>query len=103
MLGPRLRLLLWVPRYKFDKNSFYQFLAVPQSFFFELTKCINCLFPSQGAVQIIFRGKENQAEAEAEYVDKFANPFPAAVRGKPVKLSKLISLWVNALNRPLSD
>lgn len=38
------------------------------------------LFP-QGAVQIIFRGKENQAEAEAEYVEKFANPFPAAVRG----------------------
>lgn len=40
------------------------------------------LFFSQGAVQIIFRGKENQAEAEAEYVEKFANPFPAAVRGK---------------------
>uniref|UniRef100_A0AAQ6A2V9 Propionyl-CoA carboxylase beta chain, mitochondrial n=1 Tax=Amphiprion ocellaris TaxID=80972 RepID=A0AAQ6A2V9_AMPOC len=36
---------------------------------------------AKGAVQIIFRGKENQAEAEAEYVDKFANPFPAAVRG----------------------
>lgn len=32
-------------------------------------------------MQIIFRGKENQAEAEAEYVEKFANPFPAAVRG----------------------
>ncbi|CAM9222792.1 unnamed protein product [Lampetra planeri] len=31
--------------------------------------------------KIIFRGKENQAEAEAEYVEKFANPFPAAVRG----------------------
>uniref|UniRef100_A0A9J8A8B7 Propionyl-CoA carboxylase beta chain, mitochondrial n=1 Tax=Cyprinus carpio carpio TaxID=630221 RepID=A0A9J8A8B7_CYPCA len=36
---------------------------------------------AKGAVQIIFRGKENQAEAEAEYVEKFANPFPAAVRG----------------------
>ncbi|XP_043999148.1 propionyl-CoA carboxylase beta chain, mitochondrial [Gambusia affinis] len=36
---------------------------------------------AKGAVQIIFRGKENQAKAEAEYVDKFANPFPAAVRG----------------------
>ncbi|PIO31102.1 hypothetical protein AB205_0209210 [Aquarana catesbeiana] len=35
----------------------------------------------KGAVQIIFRGKQNQAEAEAEYVEKFANPFPAAVRG----------------------
>ncbi|XP_006637759.1 propionyl-CoA carboxylase beta chain, mitochondrial [Lepisosteus oculatus] len=36
---------------------------------------------AKGAVQIIFRGKENQEEAEAEYVEKFANPFPAAVRG----------------------
>uniref|UniRef100_A0A3Q2ZKR0 Propionyl-CoA carboxylase beta chain, mitochondrial n=1 Tax=Kryptolebias marmoratus TaxID=37003 RepID=A0A3Q2ZKR0_KRYMA len=36
---------------------------------------------AKGAVQIIFRGKENQAKAEAEYVEKFANPFPAAVRG----------------------
>lgn len=39
-------------------------------------------FIFKGAVQIIFRGKENQAEAEAEYVEKFANPFPAAVRGE---------------------
>uniref|UniRef100_A0AAY4AD02 Propionyl-CoA carboxylase beta chain, mitochondrial n=1 Tax=Denticeps clupeoides TaxID=299321 RepID=A0AAY4AD02_9TELE len=36
---------------------------------------------AKGAVQIIFRGKNNQADAEAEYVEKFANPFPAAVRG----------------------
>nr|WDE40207.1 propionyl-CoA carboxylase beta chain [Tegillarca granosa] len=35
---------------------------------------------AKGAVSIIFRGK-NQAENEAEYVEKFANPFPAAVRG----------------------
>ena len=35
----------------------------------------------QGAVSIIFRGDENQADQEAEYIDKFANPFPAAVRG----------------------
>uniref|UniRef100_A0A8C3TZA3 Propionyl-CoA carboxylase beta chain, mitochondrial n=1 Tax=Catharus ustulatus TaxID=91951 RepID=A0A8C3TZA3_CATUS len=34
---------------------------------------------AKGAVQIIFRGKE--ANAEEEYVDKFANPFPAAMRG----------------------
>uniref|UniRef100_A0A674HJN8 Propionyl-CoA carboxylase beta chain, mitochondrial n=1 Tax=Taeniopygia guttata TaxID=59729 RepID=A0A674HJN8_TAEGU len=34
---------------------------------------------AKGAVQIIFRGKE--ANAEEEYVEKFANPFPAAVRG----------------------
>ncbi|XP_061896789.1 propionyl-CoA carboxylase beta chain, mitochondrial-like [Entelurus aequoreus] len=36
---------------------------------------------AKGAVQIIFRGKDNQAEAETQYVDTFANPFPAAVRG----------------------
>ncbi|PAA93733.1 hypothetical protein BOX15_Mlig032628g1, partial [Macrostomum lignano] len=35
---------------------------------------------AQGAVKIIFRGKD-QAQAETDYVDKFANPFPAAVRG----------------------
>jgi hypothetical protein len=35
----------------------------------------------QGAVSIIFRGKD-QAKNEAEYVEKFANPFPAAIRGK---------------------
>lgn len=37
---------------------------------------------AKGAVQIIFRGKENQAAHEAEYIDKFANPYPAAIRGK---------------------
>jgi len=31
---------------------------------------------AKGAVSIIFRGK-NQAENEAEYIEKFANPFPA--------------------------
>ena len=38
---------------------------------------------SQGAVRIIFKGKsKEEIEAkEAEYVSKFANPFPAAVRG----------------------
>ncbi|XP_030071781.1 propionyl-CoA carboxylase beta chain, mitochondrial isoform X2 [Microcaecilia unicolor] len=34
---------------------------------------------AKGAVQIIFRGEPN--EAEVEYLEKFANPFPAAVRG----------------------
>ncbi|XP_077205326.1 propionyl-CoA carboxylase beta chain, mitochondrial [Paroedura picta] len=34
---------------------------------------------AKGAVQIIFRGKEKNAEAE--YVEKFANPFPAATKG----------------------
>jgi len=36
---------------------------------------------AKGAVSIIFRGKDNQQEAENEYIEKFANPFPAAVRG----------------------
>lgn len=35
---------------------------------------------SKGAVSIIFRGK-GSAEHEAEYLEKFANPFPAASRG----------------------
>ena len=37
---------------------------------------------AQGAVKIIFRGKKGDEakEKEAEYIDKFANPFPAAVR-----------------------
>ncbi|CAF4781946.1 unnamed protein product, partial [Rotaria socialis] len=38
---------------------------------------------AQGAVKIIFRGGHGSdaQKREAEYVDKFANPFPAAVRG----------------------
>ncbi|XP_076805550.1 propionyl-CoA carboxylase beta chain, mitochondrial-like [Clavelina lepadiformis] len=36
---------------------------------------------AKGAVQIIFRGKDGQAEQEAEYIEKFANPYPAAIRG----------------------
>ena len=35
---------------------------------------------SKGAVSIIFRG-QGSLEQEAEYVEKFGNPFPAAVRG----------------------
>ena len=37
---------------------------------------------AKGAVQIIFRGSDNQAEKEAEYIEKFANPYPAAIRGE---------------------
>ncbi|CAF1041480.1 unnamed protein product [Adineta ricciae] len=38
---------------------------------------------AQGAVKIIFRGNhgDDVKQREAEYIDKFANPFPAAVRG----------------------
>ena len=37
---------------------------------------------AKGAVQIIFRGSQDQAERETEYIEKFANPYPAAIRGK---------------------
>ncbi|KAF6017615.1 PCCB [Bugula neritina] len=36
---------------------------------------------AKGAVSIIFRGDSNLETSEEEYIDKFANPFPAAVRG----------------------
>ncbi|XP_005099373.3 propionyl-CoA carboxylase beta chain, mitochondrial [Aplysia californica] len=36
---------------------------------------------AKGAVSIIFRGSANPASEEAEYIEKFANPFPAADRG----------------------
>uniref|UniRef100_A0A5F5PMZ9 Propionyl-CoA carboxylase beta chain, mitochondrial n=1 Tax=Equus caballus TaxID=9796 RepID=A0A5F5PMZ9_HORSE len=36
---------------------------------------------AKGAVEIIFKGHENVEAAQAEYIKKFANPFPAAVRG----------------------
>ncbi|KAK2153154.1 hypothetical protein LSH36_305g01026 [Paralvinella palmiformis] len=36
---------------------------------------------AKGAVKIIFRDSKDQKEKEEEYVDLFANPFPAAVRG----------------------
>lgn len=38
---------------------------------------------AKGAVQIIFRGNDSDkiAKKEEEYVERFANPFPAAVRG----------------------
>lgn len=35
---------------------------------------------AKGAVEIIFRGKDLK-QREAEYIEKFANPFPAAARG----------------------
>ena len=34
-----------------------------------------------GAVKIIFKGSKSIEEKEAEYVEKFANPFPASTRG----------------------
>ncbi len=36
---------------------------------------------SKGAVEIIFKGAKDLAAREAEYIDKFANPLPAAKKG----------------------
>jgi len=36
---------------------------------------------AKGAVSVLYRGADNVAEREAEYIEKFSNPFPAAVRG----------------------
>ncbi|CAG7822594.1 unnamed protein product [Allacma fusca] len=36
---------------------------------------------AKGAVSILYRGQPNVQKYEEEYVDKFGNPFPAAVRG----------------------
>ncbi|EFX68668.1 hypothetical protein DAPPUDRAFT_301272 [Daphnia pulex] len=35
----------------------------------------------KGAVSILYRGKSNVEQYEEEYIRKFGNPFPAAVRG----------------------
>ena len=37
---------------------------------------------AKGAVSILYRGKSDVTSYEQEYIDKFSNPFPAAVRGK---------------------
>lgn len=36
---------------------------------------------AKGAVSILYRGKTDVAKYEDEYIEKFGNPFPAAVRG----------------------
>ena len=36
---------------------------------------------AKGAVSILYRGKSNVEQYEQEYIRKFWNPFPAAVRG----------------------
>lgn len=40
---------------------------------------------AKGAVSILYRGATDVAKIEREYMDKFGNPFPAAVRGECVK------------------
>lgn len=37
---------------------------------------------AKGAVSILYRGKGDVEKYEKEYIRKFGNPFPAAVRGK---------------------
>ena len=44
----------------------------------------------QGAVKIIFRGQDVK-EKEQEYIDKFANPFPAAIRGQSRNFTHFLS------------
>ncbi|XP_050722736.1 propionyl-CoA carboxylase beta chain, mitochondrial-like [Eriocheir sinensis] len=36
---------------------------------------------AKGAVSILYRGEKDVAHIEQDYMDKFGNPFPAAVRG----------------------
>lgn len=36
---------------------------------------------AKGAVSILYRGDPNVEQIEKEYMRKFGNPFPAAVRG----------------------
>lgn len=36
---------------------------------------------AKGAVSILYRGKKDVEQYEDDYVRKFGNPFPAAVRG----------------------
>lgn len=36
---------------------------------------------AKGAVEIIFRKEKDRSAAEKEYIQKFANPLPAAQRG----------------------
>lgn len=37
---------------------------------------------AKGAVSILYRGQKDVEKYEQEYIDKFSNPFPAAVRGQ---------------------
>lgn len=37
---------------------------------------------AKGAVSILYRGKPDVQKYEAEYIEKFGNPFSAAVRGE---------------------
>ena len=37
---------------------------------------------AKGAVSILFRGAAEPEKHEKEYIEKFSNPFPAAVRGE---------------------
>lgn len=41
---------------------------------------------AKGAVSILYRGQSDVAKYEKEYIDKFGNPFPAAVRGMLISL-----------------
>lgn len=85
--GQQPKLLSWEPRYTAINFSL---LCIRPSvhLIWILFACIN-----QGAVQIIFRGKDVEAK-EKEYIELFANPFPAAVRGEQYLCPPVIrALW----------
>ena len=37
---------------------------------------------AKGAVSILYRGKPDAEKYEKQYIEKFGNPFPAAIRGQ---------------------
>lgn len=53
---------------------------------------------AKGAVSILYRGATDVAKIEREYMDKFGNPFPAAVRGECVK-EDLLNIFISIIKR----
>ncbi len=65
------------------------------------SKHLRGVMGAKGAVSILFHGKsaDEVAKAEEDYIDKFGNPFPAAVRGETkINLSD-IELWTGVTGR----
>jgi hypothetical protein len=46
---------------------------------------------AKGAVSILYRGHADAQKYEQEYIDKFSNPFPAALRGTLICLHILLN------------
>lgn len=41
---------------------------------------------AKGAVSILYRGQKDVEGYEKDYIKKFSNPFPAAIRGRQKQL-----------------